>query len=370
MVRGTEKALEERSSAARAGTSQRPPAGPSETAANYRCPICLGDIENAAYMAFCLHRFCFTCIWQWARGRDACPLCRQPFKADNNYKEYMVGLSTHRRRNTTRIRSRSPQRHYNLCRRSTDYDPSAGKMGPVGRNQEQKDNVASGPSNATSQQAPTASASRERIPPSAGERLASPAAAPYIHFSMESKAPNPKHPGVSVAIQQQTDIQAKHHFSTGKSSGGTRVQEQSLRACIEQEAWTACFQKEVSGFQRHGHWLSIGTNLASSSDQVWSELYLWFGLVQQQSSFFTLRARHVPKQLCRRGPGGQQAAKDHILCTVQAGNDSEEYGVGFSAHHQQKGAKVRAQNRSLQQGYNLHVEKMEPGSPQQCMVVG
>ena len=78
----------------------------------------------------------------------------------------------------------------------------------------------------------------------------------------------------------------------------------------------------------------------------------------------------MPKQLCGRGAGGQQAAKDHVLHTVQADNDSEEYGDGSSAHHQRKGAKVREQSRSLQQGHNLHVEKMEPGSPQQCMVVG
>lgn len=74
--------------------------------------------------------------------------------------------------------------------------------------------------------------------------------------------------------------------------------------------------------------------------------------------------------LCRRGPGGQQAAKDCVLHTAQADNGSKEYGDSFSAHHQQKGAKVRARSRSLQQGYNLHVEKVEPGSPQQCMVVG
>lgn len=70
---------------------------------------------------------------------------------------------------------------------------------------------------------------------------------PWLDLSQESKAPNLKHPGFSVAIQKQTDIQAKHNFSTGKSSGEMGVQEQHLRACIEGKAWTACFQKELSG---------------------------------------------------------------------------------------------------------------------------
>uniref|UniRef100_A0A8C3K6G6 RING-type E3 ubiquitin transferase n=1 Tax=Calidris pygmaea TaxID=425635 RepID=A0A8C3K6G6_9CHAR len=32
-----------------------------------------------AYMAFCLHQFCFTCIKEWARRRARCPLCRKHF---------------------------------------------------------------------------------------------------------------------------------------------------------------------------------------------------------------------------------------------------------------------------------------------------
>lgn len=79
-VWGTEEALEERGPAARASMSQLPPTWPPETAAKCRCPICLGDIENAACVAFCLHCFCFTCIQQWTRGRDASSLCRQPFE--------------------------------------------------------------------------------------------------------------------------------------------------------------------------------------------------------------------------------------------------------------------------------------------------
>uniref|UniRef100_A0A8D0EIY6 RING-type E3 ubiquitin transferase n=1 Tax=Strix occidentalis caurina TaxID=311401 RepID=A0A8D0EIY6_STROC len=107
---GTEEPMEERGSAAKASTSQLPLTGPMETTANCQCPICLGDTENTDYMA-CLHLFCFTCIQQWARGRDACPLCRQ---ADEDYKEYMVSSSTHRKKSIATIWSRSPQWCYNL----------------------------------------------------------------------------------------------------------------------------------------------------------------------------------------------------------------------------------------------------------------
>uniref|UniRef100_A0A8C3K882 RING-type E3 ubiquitin transferase n=1 Tax=Calidris pygmaea TaxID=425635 RepID=A0A8C3K882_9CHAR len=51
-----------------------------EEAAEYsQCPICLGNIEDTAYVAFCLHQFCFTCIKEWARRRARCPLCRKHF---------------------------------------------------------------------------------------------------------------------------------------------------------------------------------------------------------------------------------------------------------------------------------------------------
>lgn len=69
----------------------------------------------------------------------------------------------------------------------------------------------------------------------------------WLDLSQESEAPSLKHLVFSVAIQKQTDFQAKHTFSTVQSSGGMGVQEQRLRACIEREAWTAYFQKEVSG---------------------------------------------------------------------------------------------------------------------------
>ncbi|XP_032545402.1 E3 ubiquitin-protein ligase Topors-like [Chiroxiphia lanceolata] len=112
--------------------SQLPPAGPSEVAAaDGRCPICLGDLENATYVEVCQHCFCFICIREWAKLTETCPLCKQPFErllhtvtVDGNYEEYVFDQSAHRQRKAARIRSRSPQWHYNLCHRSTDIKPS------------------------------------------------------------------------------------------------------------------------------------------------------------------------------------------------------------------------------------------------------
>ena len=183
-----EEAMAESGSAARAGgVSQPPQAGPAEAAADSQCPICLGDIKKAAYVAFCLHCFCFACIRQWARRTAACPVCRQPFeqllhsvRGDDDYEEYVVGLPPRLRRRMAmeRARSRSPQRRYNLRRRPTTSRPAAGRSGPGGPDSAQRQGAAPGPSNATSHQAPAPSASREPTPTSAGERPAGPAAPP------------------------------------------------------------------------------------------------------------------------------------------------------------------------------------------------
>ncbi|KAK4815980.1 hypothetical protein QYF61_010848 [Mycteria americana] len=127
---GTEEAMAERSSAARDGSKSQPPnAGPMEAEADSQCPICLGGIKNAAYVAFCMHRFCFACIRRWARGRHVCPVCRQPFeqllhsvRGDDDYKEYLVNLPARLRRRMAmeRARSQSRQQRYNLRRRPTD----------------------------------------------------------------------------------------------------------------------------------------------------------------------------------------------------------------------------------------------------------
>lgn len=73
----------------------------------------------------------------------------------------MVSSSTHSQRNKARVQSRSLQRHYNLLRQPTRYDPSAGRRGPVRTNQAQRCVAALCPSNATSHQAPALSISWE-----------------------------------------------------------------------------------------------------------------------------------------------------------------------------------------------------------------
>lgn len=73
MASGTEEDLEESGCAARdGGTSQLPQAGLEEAAECSWCPIYLGDIKDTAYVAFCLHRFCFACIEDRTKRRARC----------------------------------------------------------------------------------------------------------------------------------------------------------------------------------------------------------------------------------------------------------------------------------------------------------
>uniref|UniRef100_A0A8C5UJP8 RING-type E3 ubiquitin transferase n=1 Tax=Malurus cyaneus samueli TaxID=2593467 RepID=A0A8C5UJP8_9PASS len=65
--------------------------------ADSQCPICLGPMKRPAYVTYCMHKFCFRCILQWARARDNCPVCRQPMqqllyavRGDSDYKEFNV----------------------------------------------------------------------------------------------------------------------------------------------------------------------------------------------------------------------------------------------------------------------------------------
>uniref|UniRef100_A0A663EZP9 RING-type E3 ubiquitin transferase n=1 Tax=Aquila chrysaetos chrysaetos TaxID=223781 RepID=A0A663EZP9_AQUCH len=53
--------------------------------------------EEASYVMPCCHRFCFTCIWQWADSKPKCPLCKRRVssivhlvRVYDNFEEYVV----------------------------------------------------------------------------------------------------------------------------------------------------------------------------------------------------------------------------------------------------------------------------------------
>ncbi|KAK4816410.1 hypothetical protein QYF61_016846 [Mycteria americana] len=156
------EAPEQSGSAATAATSQLQRAGRREAAADARCSICLGEMDNAAFVDGCFHTFCFGCIQRWAARRAACPLCRRRFdrllhtvRVDDGYREYVVGSSARRQRSVARerARSRSPQRHYHLRPRPTNDEPAAGRRGPAGRHRGARGDAAPGSPNASAQQA-------------------------------------------------------------------------------------------------------------------------------------------------------------------------------------------------------------------------
>ena len=118
-----EEAVEDSGSAVMASGSQLQQAGRSEAPEDDPCPICLGEIDKAARVALCFHRFCFGCIQRWAAMRPVCPLCRRPFDrilrvlpADD--EEDGDGSSACHQSNASRerSRSRSPRRRYVLVR--------------------------------------------------------------------------------------------------------------------------------------------------------------------------------------------------------------------------------------------------------------
>ena len=58
---------------------REPAAGAS--AAEDRCPICLEDYKNKAFVDACFHAFCFNCICRSADvGGARCPMCKTGFK--------------------------------------------------------------------------------------------------------------------------------------------------------------------------------------------------------------------------------------------------------------------------------------------------
>lgn len=133
MAGTAKKALQESGAAKPAATG----GGQWEAAAAGLCPICLGDVDNAAHVDTCLHTFCFGCIRQWAAVRAACPLCRQPFgrilhtvRADDDYEEYVVGPSSCQQSAAAgqRVRGTPPHWRYRLRPRPR-RDPAARSRG-------------------------------------------------------------------------------------------------------------------------------------------------------------------------------------------------------------------------------------------------
>ncbi|XP_027603292.1 putative E3 ubiquitin-protein ligase RING1a [Pipra filicauda] len=186
MASGAKEDMGESSCAESGGSLSQPPqAGPLEAAEDSWCPICLEYMKEPAYVTYCMHKFCFQCIWQWAMARDDCPVCRQPMekllysvRGDRDYEEYKVSLLALAREMI------AYEWGFQALTAETlqpvwvahDQQPLAGRRGLLGTESAQRQDAALGPSNAPSQQAPTSSASYETAPPRAGECPAGPAA--------------------------------------------------------------------------------------------------------------------------------------------------------------------------------------------------
>ena len=58
-----------------------------------QCYICLNTRVNPCYADNCLHQFCTSCLMEWSKNSDQCPVCRTTFenliinvKSDSNYE--------------------------------------------------------------------------------------------------------------------------------------------------------------------------------------------------------------------------------------------------------------------------------------------
>lgn len=68
---------------------------PAASSTEDRCPVCLEDYEQKAFVDACFHAFCFTCIVQWSEVANSCPMCKMNFqsiihdvKSNEDYKTY------------------------------------------------------------------------------------------------------------------------------------------------------------------------------------------------------------------------------------------------------------------------------------------
>ncbi|XP_065893367.1 PHD and RING finger domain-containing protein 1-like [Dysidea avara] len=44
------------------------------------CTICLGNIKFRGKLSVCRHQFCYTCIFEWSKNTNTCPLCKKRFR--------------------------------------------------------------------------------------------------------------------------------------------------------------------------------------------------------------------------------------------------------------------------------------------------
>ncbi|TRZ16354.1 hypothetical protein HGM15179_010755 [Zosterops borbonicus] len=169
MESGAKEGTGESGSAARAGLLK--------AGVGSECPICLGTVRKPAFVAYCMHQFCFSCIRHWAQAREDCPVCRQSLeqvlhsvRGDDDYELFVVGLPPRLRRRMAmdRARGHCQQCHYHLRRRlATDppvagqSEPMAGQSEPVATESSQGQGTAPEPSTISAQPAPATSTSQE-----------------------------------------------------------------------------------------------------------------------------------------------------------------------------------------------------------------
>ena len=65
----------------------------SEELSDDSCSICIDDIKDMCYTDTCLHKFCFSCLSEWVKRRQLCPMCKADFtsiihniKSDDEYE--------------------------------------------------------------------------------------------------------------------------------------------------------------------------------------------------------------------------------------------------------------------------------------------
>lgn len=60
-------------------SSMSSPARSTSSSPEPNCAICLGRIEDKSFANRCFHSFCRTCLFEWAKVKPECPVCRQGF---------------------------------------------------------------------------------------------------------------------------------------------------------------------------------------------------------------------------------------------------------------------------------------------------